>query len=341
VDQFQALRTFRRVAQLRSFAAAARELDVAPAVVTRRIGELESYLGLRLLNRTTRRVNPTPAGEEYLEQVDALLKRLDEVDAELKGSGTRPKGELRVAGPLDFLQLQIVPLLGRFRDAYPEVSFDLIPLGNRSVPDPSADVNLLITGSAFAPAADMVIRRLAKTSGILCASAHYLHRRGMPSAPEDLRDHDVLIPSLPEVTRHYSFTPRAPVSTHSVPIEFEARSLKSCSPELLTSAALCGLGIVGMMSFAAHEHLMSGALVHVLPDWHVTSREVYLVLHGREHMPMRTRAFIDFLSAQFADSLADPWLRGERQSASKAASALRTISKRGTKDSKVMPASQC
>ncbi|WP_395703842.1 LysR substrate-binding domain-containing protein [Aquabacterium sp.] len=310
MDQFKAMRAFARVIDEGGFAAAARALDVAPAVVTRLVADLESHLGARLLNRTTRRIALTEVGEAYLERARRILGEVEEAEALASAATTEPRGHLRVLVPPALAVHQLAKHLPRFHKQFPQVTVELHSPGPVDTMDESFDLTLL---SKRVPLdGDFVARRLARTEVILCASPEYLERHGRPQHPDDLHRHDTLLPPISDLHRGITFH-----SGHWGDDEpgGEAVTLVPRRPVLSTShtdtmyaAALHGLGVAGLPSFLIEDALLEHALERVLPEWRLFSMTLWATMPTRKHVPARTRAFLDFLVAIFGGEDRDPWL---------------------------------
>lgn len=305
MDQLRALRVFSRVAADGSFAAAARALDLAPAVVTRTLAELEHHLGARLLNRTTRRVALTEAGEAYLAQARRILADLDEADALAGAGAATPRGTLRVLCPPAFAVHQLARHLPAFRAACPQVRLEIATPGPVDAADENHAVSIISAGRRPLQG-DFVARRLARSSFVLCAAPAYLDRRGRPVDPDDLLQHDALLPAVAQVRRELTLYRIAPGGEVTVPVPPAA--LVTPHLELLHAGALAGLGIAGLPSFVAAEALGTGRLERVLPNWLGLTLSLYAAVPTRRHLPAATRAFVDFLVQTFGGRDDDPWL---------------------------------
>jgi DNA-binding transcriptional LysR family regulator len=306
MDQLRALRVFSAVAAAGSFAGAARALDLAPAVVTRAIAELEAHLGSRLLQRSTRRVALTGAGQNYLEATRTLLAALEEADAAAGAATAQPRGVLRVASPAAFASHQLVPLLPRLRALHPQLGIELTSPGPMEGVDGAFDVTIVQLAQRPLQG-DFVARRLARSHFVLCASKDYLKRRGRPAEPEDLLAHDALLPAVASVRREIELR-RVDDAARRVTIATPPPALASAQLEPLLAAALAGLGIAGLPSFMAAGALREGRLLRVLPGWCGATLTLYAALPTRKHLPARTRAFVDFLVTSFGGGDADPWI---------------------------------
>ena len=310
MDQLRALRVFVRVIDEGSFAAAARALDLAPAVVTRLVAELEEHLGARLINRTTRRLALTDIGEAYLERARRILVEVDEAEALATTATTEPRGHLRVLVPPAIAVHQLAKHLPKFHKLYPQVSVELSSPGGIETVDEAFDLTILHTRHPLD--GEFVARRLARTEVILCASPEYLSKRGRPQHPNDLRDHDSLLPPVSELQRGIVF--QRGVWGDDEP-GGESLTLMPKRPVLTTAhmdtnyaAALHGLGVAGLPSFLIEDALMEHALERVLPEWRLFSFTIWACMPTRKYVPARTRAFLDFLLEVFGGEDKDPWL---------------------------------
>lgn len=305
MDQIRRLRVFSAVVAEGSFAAAARRLDLAPAVVTRAVAELEQHLGARLLNRSTRRLALTEIGAAYLQRINTILAALEDADAQAGAAARQPGGTLRILCPPAFATHALAPLLPQFHQRYPLIRLDIDTPGPVETADDRFDVSILSIGEQGLQG-DFIIRPLASSRFILCAAPGYLARQGQPETPQALQLHQGLLPAVSAVRRELTLFRSASGERLSVPLPPVA--LSTSRIELLQAAALAGLGIAGLPSFMAAQPLREGRLLRVLPDWHGTTLNLYAALPSRQHLPTRTRAFIDFLVERFGGELQDPWL---------------------------------
>ena len=306
MDRLTSMRVFARVIDEGSFAGAARELNLSPAVVTRLVADLEDHLGARLLNRTTRRLSLTDIGEQYLERVRHVLTEVEEAEALATASSTEPRGHLRVLCPPAFSVHQLAKHLPVFRDRYPRVTLELSVPGAVETIDENFDVTILTEGRRPLDGG-FVARRLARSEVIACASPEYLNRRGRPQHPSELAGHEAMVPNfVRELTFHTRTNGDA--SGESFTMERPHGALSTTHTDTLYAAALAGMGITGLPSFVAADALLENALERVLPRWHMLSTTLYAGIPTRKHVPTRTRAFVDFLVATFGGEDRDPWL---------------------------------
>jgi DNA-binding transcriptional LysR family regulator len=307
MDQLRAMRVFARVIDAGGFAKAAAALDIAPAVATRLVAELEEHLGARLINRTTRRLALTDVGEQYLERVRNILSEVDDAET-LAGLATgQARGRLSVRVPPGFAVHQLAKHLPRFRALHPKVSLELTVSPSVEAPDENHDVTIIVERARPIEGA-FIARQIATAEVVLCATPEYLDRHGRPAHPRDLIHHETLMPMPPSDHRELSFRPAwGDGEPHVVEMK-RLPSLMTTHIDTLYAAALAGLGIIGLPSFVAEDALMEQALERVLPHWHMQKVTLFAAMPTRKHVPMRTRAFVDFLLATFGATDRDPWL---------------------------------
>lgn len=283
MDQLRAMRVLARVADEGSFAGAARGLDLAPAVVTRLIAELEEQLGARLINRTTRRLSFTDAGEEYLQRVRQILADVDEAAVRVGNATGEPRGHLRVLLPPALAVHQVVKHLGAFRRQYPQVTVELHSPGPVEAMDESFDLTILSSRGPLN--GDFIARRLARTEVVLCASPDYLDARGRPSHPRELAEHDTLLPPISELQRGITFLAggQGPddVPAESVTMIPKRPVLTSSHIDTNYAGALHGLGIAGLPSFVLEDAFLENALERVLPMWRLFSITIWATMPSR------------------------------------------------------------
>lgn len=310
MDQLRAMRVLARVADEGSFAAAARALDLAPAVVTRVIAELEEHLGARLMQRTTRRLSFTEAGDDYLQRVRQILADVDDAAVRVGNTTAEPRGHLRVLLPPALAVHQVVKHLGAFRRQHPQVTVELHSPGPVETMDDSFDLS--IVASRMPLQGDFIARRLARTEVVLCAAPEYLDLRGRPGHPRDLVDHDTLLPPISDLQRGITFVAGAAgandPAAESVTIVPGRPVLSSTHIDTTYAGALHGLGIAGLPSFVLEDALLEHALERVLPMWRLFSITIWAAMPTRKHLPARTRVFLDFLVQLFGGEDRDPWL---------------------------------
>jgi DNA-binding transcriptional LysR family regulator len=307
MDQFRAMRAFAKVVELGSFTKAASALDLAPAVITRQLADLEAHLKVRLLNRTTRSVTLTQAGERYLEHVQRILVDVEEAQTAASFETAEPEGTIRVLCTPGFATHQLAKHLPRFRERYPKLIIELTVQNFVTTADDNHDVSIL---SLLKPLAtgSFVARILAQSEITLCASKTYLDKRGRPTHPSELHQHEMLLPFTPQGRNETLFSPRDPNGSAKPYLSPPpTMALATTHFDMLHHAAIQGMGIGALATFISHDALLRGDVEIVLPDWRIATLHIYAAMPSRKYIPARTRAFLDFLVESFGGKETDPW----------------------------------
>ncbi len=289
---------FSQVVDQGGFSAAARVLDIPKSRLSRRISQLEARLGVRLLQRTTRRLRLTTAGERYLHYCREMTASARAAEEAMRQLQTQPSGPVVVSCPISIAQQLLAPLLPEFMDTWPEVSIQMLAT-NRRVDLINAGVDLALrVRTKLDTDAELVVRQLGAASGTLVASPAYLQRHGAPDTPEDLVHHTTLSFNDPQTEVVWSL--------HNG--EGKERAI-TVTPRLccndfivLTEAAVRGRGIALLPSVATQAELRRGELVPVLPDWRSPEGIVHCIYPSRRGMIPAVRAFLDFLFERLAPS---------------------------------------
>ncbi|RJF97465.1 LysR family transcriptional regulator [Noviherbaspirillum saxi] len=289
MDQLNALKAFCRVVEAGSFSAAAAELKVSHTLISRQVRQLETLLGARLLNRTTRRLALTEAGHAYHERARRILAELLEADLAVSHHHAAPRGVLRVNAPMAFGTLDLALWLPRFMTRYPDLRVDLV-CNDRNVDliEDGFDVGIRLARDL--PDSSLVAKALASIPAMLVASPLYLSRCGMPVAPAQLTDHNCLTYTMVPRPQEWSFT-----APDGQPLTVTVKgSLQANTGVALRHAALEGIGIATTAPFIVHEDLAQGRLVQVLSDSPMRPRTLYAVYPHNRHLSPKVRAFVDF-----------------------------------------------
>ena len=292
------LRTFAALADAGSFAAAARVLERDPTLLSRRVASLETRLGIRLVERSTRRVVLTEAGREYLARILPLLAGLDAADREVSSlADGDPRGHLKVALPGTFARMWLGGLIVQFAKAHPRITLEA-DYSNKFV-DLIGERFDLAVRLAELPDSRLIARKVADRRRLLCASPDYLARRTPIQVPEDVTGHDCLI--FTGRTEPYRWQFQVP-GNQTVSIMVEGR-MASDDADLLVEAAIAGVGLMYTTDWHVGPALASGALVEVLTDWPIVDAgAIYVVTPAAGGVPSKTRAFSDCI----ANGLAKP-----------------------------------
>lgn len=284
------MQVFLRVVEEQSLSEAARRMRMTPSTVSKLISRMEARLGLRLLERSTRRVLPTAEGQRYYDRSRALLGELEAMERDLAEDAARISGTVRITASVGFGLFAIEPLLPAFADAYPKVVVDL------SLSDEIVDLYGERTHIAFRVGrladSSLTATSLGVTRRLIAASPAYLERRGTPLRVADLVSHACLGFNF----RHH--VPIWPLREGGQLIEHRLEpAYLANNGETVRRMALAGLGLARMGEFHIREDLRSGALVEVLPEATAgDSEEVHALFLGTERMPQRVRAFLDFMT---------------------------------------------
>lgn len=302
MDRLQSMRVFAKVVEQGSFVRAAEILEISNAVTTRFIADLEAHLGTRLLNRSTRRLSLTEAGQAYLERVRLILAEVDDAEALVSMETKRPAGTLAIYSNAGFGQSQMGDILSGYSQAYPDVALD-VRLSDRSIDLVEEGIDIGFFNSLQKFDASMIVRQLGVAHVVLCASPDYLTRMGVPEQPEDLSRHSCLNFSHEYLRHHWHVNTSSGVL--DVPI---VSKVVSNSGVLLRELALAGMGIALRPSYTLGDDLRCGKLVQVLPDFDMGQVVMSMVYPSRRLLSAKVRSFAEFVSARFPHPETDPWL---------------------------------
>jgi len=292
MDRLLSMRVFERVVDEGGFAAAARALNMSAPVVTRLVADLEEHLGARLLQRSTRRLSLTEAGQQYLGRVRNILQDIHEADAAASAQTSELAGLLRLHAPPVLASYVISPLLAEFRQRYPKIHVELEVETLREPPIEDFDITLLGTDEGFD--ADVIARKVIESEAILVAAPEYVKNKGLPLKPEELVQHDCLRLKMPGVRSRLwrMWCPENP----GQPIEIDIQPvLLANHTDSLLRAALDGAGITSVAVDVVAPYLTKGELVRVLAPWITGRLVIYAAVPSRKFIPQRTRVFLDFL----------------------------------------------
>jgi DNA-binding transcriptional LysR family regulator len=281
---------FARVVERASLSAAGRELRLSPAVVSSRITKLEARLGVRLLNRTTRTVNPTEEGRLYYEHCLRILAEISEVERKLAEKKETPSGVLRVSAPTVMGRRWIAPLIPEFREAFPDIEIRL-QLTDRlaDLVDEQVDVALR---RGYLQDSSLISRRVAPDFRVACASPDYLEKRGAPETPADLKDHDCLLLRFPGSRRYqWQFMEEGAPQNFAV-----AGPIDSNSSHALIDWALAGAGIVMKSVWDLADEIESGQLTPILCAHSPRDLAIHALAPPHRMQPPKSRAFINFVA---------------------------------------------
>lgn len=296
MDRLTAMQVFVEVAGSGSFSAAADKLDMSRAMVTRYVGELEHWLGARLLQRTTRSVTLTYAGENCLRRCQQMLALVDDVQDETRSQDGRLRGQLRITCSVSFAHAQLAAAVTDFLKLHPQLKIDL-HASEDALNLVESRIDLAIRISAE-PALGLIGRTLAPCASVLVASPDYLAAHGTPSLPADLAHHRCL--SFANFGKSvWTLNRQGAISEVRVSSHFSANEATA-----LMQAALAGGGLALQPTYLANPHLASGRLQTVLPEWRPPDMSIHALYPSRKHLSPGVRALLDFLVERFGNA---PW----------------------------------
>ncbi len=294
-DKLEGLDSFIAVADTGGFAAAARRLGMTTSAVSKQVGKLEARLRARLFRRSTRRLSVTEAGHALLAHARRALAEADAGREAVAELGSAPRGLLRLTTPLSFGIMHVAPAISEFLAANPDVRIEMM-MDDRLQDLVAGGYDMAIrSATTLKGAGTVVARRLVTTDVVLCASPEYISRRGEPRAPEDLLAHDTMLHTYyPEGNEWMFEGPQGRVSVTLAPRYATNNALA------LRAVALDGGGILRTSRFIVDEALAARRLVPVLREWRLPPIDLFAVFPDRAYIPLKARAFADFLKARFA-----------------------------------------
>lgn len=296
METFSSIECFVRSAEVGSFAEAARRLSLTPAAVGKNVARLEARMGVRLFQRSTRRLTLTEAGQRFLGEVASSFQTIQYAVANLASAEGQPAGTLKVSMGTVFGRLYIVPLLGEFLQRYPAISPDW-HFDNRQIDLIGQGFDAAIGGGFDLPQG-VVARKLTPAHRILVAAPAYLERHPAIRQPVDLQALDGILIRSPQTGRVRSW-PLTNRQQEQTPLNIRLRMTMSDS-EAACAAAQQGLGVALVSMPFAVPYLQAGSLLRVLPDWYVDDGNISLYYAEHKLLPGKTRAFVEFIIEQFA-----------------------------------------
>jgi DNA-binding transcriptional LysR family regulator len=279
---------FTKVVEAESFTGAARELGLPKSTVSRKVSQLEERLGVRLLQRTTRKLNLTDVGSAYYQRAARIVQEIEEAELAVAQMQSSPRGTLRITVPAEVASAFLGDLIAEYLEANADVSIELTSTPRL--------VNLVEEGFDLAirigqlSDSSLIARKLAPARLHVCASPGYLERHGLPTHPRDLDDHECVLFGDPSFARTWKF--RGPQDELSVHVDGR---LRTDNFPMIRESLMAGHGIGRLPTHLCREEFRTGQLVEVLADWMLSSSGVYAVYPTSRHLSPKVRTFIDFL----------------------------------------------
>jgi DNA-binding transcriptional LysR family regulator len=295
MDRFADIEAFVAVVEAGSFSAAADRLETAKSAISRRVSGLEDRLGVKLLNRTTRRLSLTDNGRDFYARAGRILADLQEAEQSVSDADCELRGRIRLAAPLSFGLRHLAPAINSFAVRHPDVQFDL-DLNDRQVNIVEEGFDMAIRIGQLADSS-LIARRLCPIRLVAAASPAYLAAHPAPATPAALTDHLGLRYTNTPRPQFWRFTD-AQGNEHAPEVPDR---LTANNGELLARAAVDGLGVTVQPTFIIYEYLLAGRLQQLLPDYRLNAAHMYALFPPGRYLSRRVRVFADFLAGHFGD----------------------------------------
>ena len=294
MDTLDGMKTVVAVVETHSFTAASERLGMSKALVSKYVGEVESSLGIRLFNRTTRQLALTDAGRSYYEHSLNLLEQFSAMVDNVTGEQTSPRGLLRISAPVTFGEMKLSPIMPKFLQMYPELNVEVKVTNNAiDMVEEGIDVRLRIGGVADS---NMIARHIRTFPLILCASPAYIEKHGMPATPEDISKHACIIDSNFRVGKQWPvISKNGDATTINVNSNIAVNS-----PKAVQEIAMAGGGIAMIPEFIVEEAIKAGSLISILPDYTTLEFGLFAIYPHRKYVSRKVRCFIDFVLEEFS-----------------------------------------
>jgi DNA-binding transcriptional LysR family regulator len=328
VDRFDNMRVFAKVVESGSFAGAAARLGISASMVTLHVKELEERLGVRLLNRTTRKVSLTETGRAYYERCTRLLADLEETEQAVSDMHAAPRGELRVNATPTFGILQLAPAIADFTTRFPAISVELmLSLRIADLIEEGFDVAVRVEEL---PDSSLIARQLAPCRMVVCGAPSYFEKHGKPRTPADLTAHNCLTVAGTGLSYYcaWHLTAADGTTLNISPMG----NLRTNSGAVLIVSALAGHGLACLPTYLVGDALQSGRLVTVLDDYMGPPYTLRALYPHNRYLSAKVRAFVDFLAARFGqDPPWDSWCRAPSEQSPSSAPHRRQMTESSTK----------
>jgi DNA-binding transcriptional LysR family regulator len=300
MDRFEAMSVLLEVVDSGSFSAAGRRLHMPVTTIARKISDLETALGAKLLIRTTRKLSLTDAGTIYLAAARRIVDQVDEAEREVAGEFTVPKGELVITAPVQFGQLHVLPVVADFLAAFPEITIRLL-LQDRNVHLVEDHVDMAVRIGSLADSS-MIATSVGSMRMVFCATPQLLAQNSTPKSPEDLQNMPLIAFEGPIPSAGWRFVDPQTKLPMVVPV---AARLSVTTAEAAVRAALMHVGVTRLLHYQAADAVKAGTLQLILESFEPEPIPVSLVHVGRGQMPLKLRSFMDFALPKLRQSLLD------------------------------------
>jgi DNA-binding transcriptional LysR family regulator len=298
MDRMTSISTFVKIAEAGGFAAAARKLGVSPSTVTTQIQDLEDRLGVRLLNRSTRRVSLTDIGRAYYERCMHILADMDEADTAVQAMHGKPSGTLHLNVSLS-IPLFVAPVIAEFTSLYPEVKVSMT-MSDRMVDLVQEGIDLAITTQPV-PNSNLIMKRIGSFKLLVCGSPAYFARHGVPREPAELVNHNCLKYTFSAWGSEWRF--KSPEGKRAIEV---TGNMEANSVNALKLAAALGQGLIWVPDFLVGDDIKSGRLTPVLTEFCCTELAINAVYPHRQHLATNVRSFVDLISKHVYGAAEEP-----------------------------------
>ena len=294
MDRLLAMQVFSKVVEAGSFSGAARRLELPNATVSTLLRNLEAHLGVRLINRTTRRMHLTDDGAAYYERCQRILAEIEETESALARTRTKPQGRLRVDLPTAFGRQHFVHALPTFLDRYPDIKL-MMTMTDRRVDFIEDGIDAAVRGGSLEDST-LIARRIHEARYVACAAPDFIRSHGEPKSPWDLAHYRCLgfYSPLNEAVSPWVFSRNGQTVTHAVDGRININS-----SDALIEAATIGTGIIYLLDVSVSHAIASGALKPLLTDWQTHSVPLSVVYPQTRHLSAKVRVFVDFIASMF------------------------------------------
>ena len=293
MDRLHAMEVFVRVVESGSFSAAARDLRIGQPNVSKLVAAMEERLQVRLLVRSTRQLHPTEAGQAFYERARRTLAEADEAETAARGLGKGLDGRLRVSAPVTFARLHVIPRIGGFLNAHPNLSVDFV-LDDRFVDLMGENVDVALRGGELSDSS-LTARKLATCERLVVASPTYLARMGTPSTPADLLEHTALVYTQGLIAEEWRFLRASENTSVRIPTR-----LSFSAAEGVREAVIAGLGLAISSRWVMQPELASGSVVPVLTDWKLPHADLWALCPSGRLPTAKARAFVNWFEEIFS-----------------------------------------
>jgi len=294
MGRYEQLEAFIEVVDQQSFSAAGEKMGLVKSVLSRRVSELETRLGVKLLNRTTRKLSLTGAGEQLYQQASELIAGLLEAEQKVSDEQLRLSGRLKIAAPLSFGYRHLSTAISEFIQQHPDIDISL-DLNDREIDLVAEGFDMTIRIGGLVDST-LIARKLGKIRFVTAASEAYLKQHGTPQHPSDLVNHQGLMYSNVSARQQWQF-----VENNQTVIAIPHTRMSANNGDFLNRAAIMGLGIVSSPTFLAHEYIRSGELKVILKSFQPPGTAVYAIFPPGRLIPRRVKLLVEFLQQQYGD----------------------------------------